>query len=260
MSSEDKSQIIEAVIEAFKNNPELLKPTAQNISKASDTVTGLINTVLTPIELLNFVVKEHKEKFMSSYHDKINKIPKEQKVEPRIEIIGPIIDNLKYKVTEETLREIYAKLLASASDSSCSKKPLLAFNFVLNQLSPREVEVLTYLFKKQHVPIVRLILRGNSGYSSLIDNVIDNHFNELDDETLATITSNLIRLGLVKTSYTEGLTRPNAYKYVESLSIFKQLEDDLKKIHKIEHPKLEFHKGVLEVTAFGNSLYEIIFE
>ncbi len=142
MSSEDISKITEAVIEAFKNNPELLKPTAQNISKASDTVTGLLNTALAPIEMLNFVVKEHKEKFMQSYHNKLHKIPESQKIEPKIEITGPIIENLKYKVTEETLRETYAKLLASASDFFYSNEPLLSYNFVLNQISPKEIDVL----------------------------------------------------------------------------------------------------------------------
>lgn len=279
MSSEDKSQIIEAVIEALKNNPELLKPIAQNLSKTSDTVTGFINTLLTPVELFNFVVKEHKEKFMSSYHDNLNKIPEEQRIEPKIEIIGPIIDNLKYKITEETLRETYAKLLASASNSSYSNEPLLSYNFVLNQLSPKEIQVLKYLYNKREVPVAHIIAKKTNfdpkhialenlkdicpkdfQHIFLIDNIIDNPFNELKDEFLVVILSNFIRLGLIQTSYTEIAMETSIYEYVKNSSIFKQLKNSIEKDSEFEYPNLDFRKGILRITSFGISFCEIIFE
>ena len=264
MSSEDISKITEAVIEAFKNNPELLKPTAQNISIASDTVTGLLNTALAPIEMLNFVVKEHKEKFMQSYHNKLHKIPESQKIEPKIEITGPIIENLKYKVTEETLRETYAKLLASASDFFYSNEPLLSYNFVLNQISPKEIDVLKYLHNKQDIPVAHIIAQNDNskGYISLIDNIIVNPFGDLTDKSLSVILSNLIRLGLIQTSYTERILGVSVYEYVQNSPIFKQLKNKIETEKEIEikYPKLDFRKGILKMTSFGNSFCEIIFK
>lgn len=58
----------EMVHEAYQ---DIGKPPAQEMGNAFATVAGLMNTVLTPVKLLNSVAKIKADKFISDYYQKL---------------------------------------------------------------------------------------------------------------------------------------------------------------------------------------------
>lgn len=75
------------------------------------------------------------EKYNKELQEKINEIPKENRMEPDIQIVAPALEASKYCVEKEELREMYVNLIASSinSDKVVSVHPI--FNDIIRKLS-----------------------------------------------------------------------------------------------------------------------------
>lgn len=245
----------EMVHEAYQ---DIGKPPAQEMGNAFATVAGLMNTVLTPVKLLNSVAKIKADKFISDYYQKVNSIPEEKRVEPNLAVAGPIVEHLKYKITEDTLRSRYLELLSAASNSDNLCKPLIAFDNVLNQLTPVEIKLLNKLFIpliKQPYPLAELRVYSQIGYKPLYKNLSDIRFENLDDTQISTIISNFERLGIIAIYSTEYVEpKEKRYAYVKNSVPYKLLENQL-----TNGERLDFNAGSFSTTSFGQSFIETVF-
>lgn len=57
------------------------------------------------------------EKYNKELQEKVNKIPKERKVAPDIQVVAPALEVSKYCVEKEELRKMFVNLIASSMDS-----------------------------------------------------------------------------------------------------------------------------------------------
>lgn len=247
---------------------DFASPAIQNLGKTLATVTDLLNTVLTPLEITNEVVRHHKERFLKQVAEQYSKIPEEQVCEPEIAIIGPIIENTKYKITQEYLREKYAKLVAAASNLEHCAKPLLSFNSVLDQLSPYETQFLESLFKDGdaplqdiYFPIADIKLHRERGYTYASKNLIPVP-SDFDDSVNALLISSFERLGIInvdKSTYLKPLEEN--YSYVSESEYFLNLCRIAEKERQCtgnSWPNYEIAPGVLSLTHFGVSFIQTV--
>ncbi len=99
---------------------------------------------------------------------KIEQIPGECRIEPKLMIAGPTVDAMKYCGSEPHLRDMFASLLATAMDSRSAEKAHPAFVEMVKQLSPDEARILKYVARgyKQFFPIIEVyytwLMRGGN--------------------------------------------------------------------------------------------------
>ena len=116
---------------------DLAKPGVVQVGKALETILGLGNTILIPLQLLNAKGKLIVENNLNVYRQKLEDIDDANIIGVSPEIGVPIIEKLTY-VTNEQLVELYTELLKKASiESQCSNAHPNFLN-IINSLSPDE--------------------------------------------------------------------------------------------------------------------------
>lgn len=228
-------------------------------------------------------VKQYKE----SIAQKIATIPEENIQEPPLSIVGPALEASKYYIEEESLREMFATLIASSMDSEKQDFIHPSFVEVIKQLTPSDANFIREMTDKS-LPVgsIFLITKEESLYEELeeeIEEEIDQDSNELvkkfqklkmpDFEKMKTITlvenyyispkfphseknqlliSSLERLGLLKV-YKRTFTNNCLYDYIQEGYEKIISSDEIKKMN--FDPDLEFKlgKNMIELTPYGHS-------
>lgn len=258
---------IDKVIDSAKNISEIapqaysdvIQPPAQNVGKALDTITELLNTFLAPIEIINKTVSIHKEKFLSEYKNNINSIPKDKLCQANFAVVAPMIEHLKYKITEDELRKKYAKLISEASNSDSLTKPLLSFDNVLDQLSPYEIELLTLLFSElpeQNYPIASIKRTSKLGYNILYKNISNIHFKNFPFDTISIMLSNLERVGVIIIDRAQFIEPAEVYNFVTNSSLYIRIEKECEQERintNLPYPKCMIDKYLFCLSEFGKS-------
>lgn len=245
---------------------DILHPAAHNVGTALGTVTDLVNTLLTPFELINKTVAIKKKKFLEEYEQKLNQIPIEKQCTPRLEIAAPIIEHAKYKITEVTLREKYVQLLSAASNSDNQAKPLLSFENVLNQLSPYEINLLTQLFKDSlddYFPLASIVVNsGERTFQTRYKNLTDISFKNLSEDIISVMISNFERLGLIAIDHLYILhPEEEHYSYVDKFPLFLSLKKDCESERhetREKYPTCTSEHYCFSVTEFGKSFIKTV--
>ena len=93
-------ELIKAGIEKISEPlyKDAVQPGAKELGQAVGTILGLLNTLLTPIALVNLRVKAIYERMSEKLKKGAEEIPPERQVEPPLEIIGPVLEKVKYIV------------------------------------------------------------------------------------------------------------------------------------------------------------------
>lgn len=265
----DIEKIIKTVSGVSQSSPEiykdLLKPSVENTGRALGTVTELVNTLLTPVELLNKKAQIYKQKFLDEYQSNINAIPEEKICSPNPALAAPMIEHLKWKISEDELRTKYAKLLSEASNCDSLAKPLLSFDNVLNQLTPYEVELLSALFSSltgQSYPLASVVKTGDRGYTYLYKNIPGITFKDLTPNTLSVIIANYERLGLIYIDLHQFVEPvQEKYKYIFEnptiLTLKKDFQEERERT-RLPYPECNILKHAFFLTPFGESFVNTV--
>lgn len=212
------------------------------------------NKVLNYIK--NYELK--KQDCISLIHQKsIEKIPPINRKEPRIGIVGPVLENLKYNLDEKYIKDLFLNLLVCEMDDRTQSNVLPAYVEIIKQLSVEDAKYLKAISdcKKDEMSLcyVRLKYDNIEGYTPVAILVVDN----LKNQALHTIEvpqivfDNLERLNIVT---------------VDSSSIIPQNEKEVENAFnfynshlKIDDPHASsyYKHGVLNITEFGRQFIEI---
>ncbi len=89
---------------------------------------------------------------------RLQNIPMDKIVEPEAYVAVPAIQQLSYSMDSESLRELYANLLASSMNVDTKWKVHPGFVDIIKQLTPDEARLLKYIFdsKTKQLPIINI--------------------------------------------------------------------------------------------------------
>lgn len=211
--------------------------------------------------------------YKDSIAQKIVAIPEEDLKDPPLSIVGPALEASKYYIEEETLREMFARLIASSMDERHSDIAHPSFVEIIKQLSPDDA-----IFLKKFnsiVPVADIIITGTvqqetgklkllydgPTYLGFKNFYADKEFPNWIDN--ARIISNLLRLGLIELENTElydksiYLDLDNKIKefqnQTESKDILKEANNDLDPTYRPYSYKS--HLGYISLTDHGKSFF-----
>ncbi len=128
---------------------DCLKRPLQEVGRLATTPLQIVNLLLEPFRGVVFAYDEQKEKYLSSLNEKLKDVPLERIEPPPIEIVGPVLDAIRYTGEHDHLRELFTNLLASSIDSETVSDVHPAFVGVIQSLTPLDAELLAFIAKKR---------------------------------------------------------------------------------------------------------------
>ena len=196
MPNEESNNItesIDAITKLVKEVPiyqDAIQPMAKEMGKALQTVGKAVNAALVPVRGLVWGIEKIESFVQIKVEKKLENVPIEEICSPNLSIAGPVFESLKYAGHEETLREMYANLLANAMDINTKDEAHPSFVEIIKQLSSEEAKLLLLLSQKEAYPEVcsysgRYTIRGGFfgfGDSGITSNQVKNEFSNLCSE------------------------------------------------------------------------------
>lgn len=226
---------------AFKN--------AKGPAQALDDIMSLVG-----FEKLHFYAEKKRvenEVFIKDYKEKIAqelvKIPEENIQEPPLAIAGPALEASRFYIEEESLRQMFANLIASSMNNEKNINIHPSFVEIIKQLSTLDAKILVSFKNSATHLIGKMILDNPNGYFTIADyfylheTIEEYHLLEISKSI-----SNLMRLGLIQitddTTFQEKDFFENkiVIKFIDSIS-----HDD--------GSKLRIKYARLDTTPYGDS-------
>lgn len=262
-------------IKAEANLTEPIKQVTEKVfipptAEASKGITKLLSVVTTFIDnatykyIANSEMK--KKQFLEELSKKYNSIPNDNLKEPDINILGNVMESLKYSLNEDYLVEMYTNILISDMDSRTKNKCHICFIEILKQLNKNDLELLKsiYMMKQtSSIPFGKLNIVDSDNkpmkyelhnpiYIAKFDNYVINDYN-----VFSTSVENLNRLGLIEINYTKYFTDKSIYDLLiqNVLPSCNYILNDLRR----ENPDatLGCEKAVLTINNLGYDLMKI---
>lgn len=251
---------------------EELKRAAENLSEPINAVTtpmatsvgntlkDLWDCVFGPFH--NFAEKKRLSRqkdlddFENELYDEVNKIPKEDLIEPKISIVGPALEASKYYFEEKEIRDMFAKLIASSMNRKKASTVHPAFTEIIKQMTPLDAQNLSIIFKQIVSPICKYLNLINSSGSLTLQAIEleTNIFLENKECTNLKLQSVSIaflsKMGLIEVSYEQYLEYHDYSKFYTT-SLFSQL------VSMNKNEKIDIQKGMVTITPLGKDFKSI---
>lgn len=190
--------------------------------------------------------------------------------EPKLSILGPALEASKYYLEEETLREMFAKIVASSVDSSKNDKLHVSFVEIIKQLSVDDATYLSIIAKRHSttVAISKIQVLADApvdnkytGYLSIPEsNIIlsdirlssfDNTPNLIHDRRCASCIENLNKLNLIEYSFDNNFSNLKIY------DIFRRFNTYINLSQRFGENRIDLSKGILSTTQFGQNFISL---
>ena len=242
---------------------KLLNPTAKNIG---DTLGDISETILSPINIGTTWANAHIRKFKQSIIDNVKKIPEENRDSSKINLAMKTIDDSKYQISDDNLREMFAKLIAASIDKRNNHGLSPRFSNVLSQFSPEDAKFLMQISTNNSdfdsIPTVIFFAQKDDG-SGLKNG---DHFIAPDKSTISWFKNelslnNLVSLGIINQTdeqYLSHDTITSFYDSAEKSIDFLAWSNLLQASNPNLKPSIK--KGFIEFTTFGEKLSQIVIQ
>lgn len=244
-------------------NDALKKPARSSSDIVTTFVDFIHNTLLYPMQKYNLYAKDKLQRYVMTLEERVQQIPMENLVSPKVNILGPTIDGLKYNLDEDYIKEMFTNILLSDMDNRKQNRVLPSYIEIVKQLSKEDAEFLINLknFNGRFCSIsLELEEQNIEGSISLNQYIIYNYkYNEFSKtasfgmsklDSLVTDTLKMHRL--IEQNYEEYYTSSLANKEYNSLF------DCVKSNYKLqEGQKLTYSKGIVRLTSFGKNFIDI---
>jgi len=248
--------LVGELMKAAGNDPNV-QEAAGNLGKAAVTLSRTINNALLPLAAVNFAFDKARVyfegKFQADVAQRAANIPPENLQEPKASVAGPALQALAFTHEEESLRNMFLGLLATAMDSRRAESAHPAFVEIIKQLDSAEAPHLIDVLKsKSYVPIASVEKAAAGGGSKSLARHLINALNVKTQGIVLlprfpAMLENWSRLGLIEIHYDAWLSDENAYNWVEERPEY----IELKRLHDAPDAPVSFSRGYVRVTHLG---------
>lgn len=248
--------VIKPISDAVQQN---IPETAKQTDGALSTIVGFFNNVvLFPVKKANLTFRYKLEAFEEDLKDKLKDVPEKNLQVPSTMIAGPILEALRYAYDEDSLREMYENLLASAMDNRKSSETHPAFVYAISQMSPLDAQVLNELVNIGHRVRCGDILFEIKNTTKVYTKAMPNYFveelcNLADPFAISSSLVNLARLALIKITES-GLTGEN-YESMKMHPYVKSREEIFRRLGKEFEITVSEHAVI--ITNYGEQFAKV---
>ena len=113
----------------------LVEPAVKAGNIASSILSFVHNSLCYPLQIYNIYAEEKIKAYKDSLEKKIKAKDKEELVLPSMQVLGPVMDGLRYNLDEEYIRDFFTNILINDMTKGNKDKVLPSFAFCVSQLS-----------------------------------------------------------------------------------------------------------------------------
>ena len=184
----------------------------------------------------------------------ISEIPEDKRIEPSLQITAQALENSKYCIEEQELRNMFTSLISNSINADFTKYIHPSFAEIIKQMSVLDAKILKK-FKTAPptgIPICNYNASepGKTEFIVLLENV----FLELPEFSLdicSTSISSLERLGLIQIPSDQYLKPLEQYDTFKSYPLFKKLKENN------PDKEISIEKRVAMLTPLGQSFIKV---
>lgn len=181
----------------------------------------------------------------------ISKIPTEKLIEPDFQTIMLAVDNLAPCIESETLRNLFAKLLARSCNSDYKSFIHPSFSGIIRQMSPFDAKILDFYVNTKPNRIITYTYKANDGNRfEQIPYTLDEYPDPNESDMVSLAISSLMRLGILAI-HDDALVHSVKNTLFEKSQFYKLCEQERIKSNQYQTSSLTAQISVL--TPFGNA-------
>lgn len=219
--------------------------------------------VFSPIHAARAKFEPKIESYKNQIVEEIKRIPEDKLVEAPLNISGPALEASKYYIEDDSIRTMFAKLIAASMNLETNTNSHPSFVDIIKQLSPFDAKVCQLLYLNQNNYAIAdiycdYVLEDNTTRTSIaLEKFIpfeEINWNNLRDYQAS--VDNLVRLGLIVFSSTEAFIEQDRYLSLKQHGIYRHYQDNkelilMNDMHKIT--KVYTKDYAWQFTKFGSN-------
>lgn len=251
----DAADAIKGIVEAVPIYQDVVQPAAKEVGIALQTVAKTLHIILAPVSSLVWGYDKIKEFVENTVSEKLKNVSDEELCSPEPHVAGPTLEALRYTGYQESLRDLYANLLATSIDKKTASQAHPAFVEIIRQISPDEALIINILFHKISVPKIDLRIEEKN---SKIGHWHKRNFSLLAHEAGCNLPElgpsyliNLARLGIVELRETYRLQGKNGKNLYHPILNSQEISNLLATFEKNESEKIAIDYGAIILTELG---------
>jgi len=251
----DAANAVKGIVEAVPVYQDVVQPAAREVGTALQTVAKTLHILLAPVSGLVWGYDQIKDFVGEKVAEKLKGVPSEQLRPPEPHVAGPALEALRYTGYQQSLREMYASLLATAIDLKTVDQAHPAFVEIIRQMSPDEALMVKALWSKGSVP--KIDLRSEQK-NSKAGHWLRRNFSLLPHEAGCITPAlgpnyliNLARLGLVELRENYRLQGDGGVNPYQPLLDFPEIQALKNALDSSTDQKSSFDYGAVILTEFG---------
>lgn len=258
MSDETNNKI------ALVNLPEVPDSIDRAVSNITECPTQNIGQTLGDIWYLVFGGITHAankkrlkysadlEKYQAELNEAINNIPADKQIEPSIQVTAQALENSKYCVSSESLRNMFVKLITGTMNKDLEPLVHPSFPEMIKQMDENDAHILMELKRKSHdIPIAEfqeLFTKNNSNITHYTNVYLSDIFNISLLDCSCSLSS-LERMGLISITYDSHLIDDSLYESFYETSLYQKLAVEITNYNR--NSKISLKKGICSITPLG---------
>jgi len=192
---------------------------------------------------------------------KLDEIPENRRIEPNTQVVMNALTDSQSCVEEETLREMFANLIASACDADKANAVHPSFPGIIKQMSPTDATLLQLFRQDAELPIVGIKVWEGDGYLQMYNNIFVSDTSQFSAAVQSATVACLSMLGLVEVSYMQSFTDKSMYNAFLQMPEYLFLKD--KKVlvgnqgRVVNVSKVELQHGEIWLTELGKRFLKV---
>lgn len=120
---------------------ELGSPAAKQAGQFAGDLLKALQLALAPVQYIA-ALQDRYRRFLDT---SIRRIPDERRVAPAPQILGPVLEGIRYEPEDTPIDEMFSHLLSCSMDSEHANEAHPAYPFLIRQLSSDEAKILNRL-------------------------------------------------------------------------------------------------------------------
>lgn len=254
------SEALNSAGDIAKNLPEEVKNDIIR-GPAQEIGTGLSNlmyVIFSPILKSRVKIEQSVKKMKLELEKSISNIPADNLVEPALNIVGPAIEGSKYHIEDDNVRNMFVRLISSASNADKVDTVHPSFVEIIKQLSPFDAQCLEFLVKERATTAcgtIRTRTSIGSGFGELKYVFPFPGLNMVNTTKYISSVDNLMRLGIIECSKGKYASES---EYATLISITSEILAELERNLREEYPQatVELVGNVWSFTQMGELFIE----
>jgi hypothetical protein len=118
-------------------------PAAKQIGQIGEDLIKALQLALTPVQYLAAL----QDRFRRFIDTSVRRVPEQRRISPPPQILGPVIEGIRYEPEETPIDKMFSELLSRSMDSERVGEAHPSFPILIRQLSSDEAKILFLLSK-----------------------------------------------------------------------------------------------------------------